>query len=157
MMADSLWPALVSSDTSEAADEGVRNVKAACIGKLLTLAPGRYLPQLQSLFNSTPTNRAIVAASIRYAFIDTSTSYDELIAPILSDFLRLLADEDLIVRRLALSSINAAIQNKPYLLTERLGEVQKLVYDETHVRPELQRSVQMGPWKGESSLLEASE
>lgn len=147
-MADSLWPALISTETSTTGDEGVRNVKAACIGKLLTLAPARYLPQLQSLFTSTPTNRAIVAASIRYAFIDTSSSYDELIAPILTDFLRLLGDEDLVVRRLALSSINAAIQNKPYLLTERMGEVQQLVYAETVVKPELQRSVQMGPWKG---------
>jgi cullin-associated NEDD8-dissociated protein 1 len=28
-------------------DDGVRNVKAACIGKLTTTAPAKFLPQLQ--------------------------------------------------------------------------------------------------------------
>jgi cullin-associated NEDD8-dissociated protein 1 len=28
-------------------DDGIRNVKAACIGKLTMTAPGKYLPQLQ--------------------------------------------------------------------------------------------------------------
>lgn len=69
MMADALWKPLVTEETPKKAsststtsngkapadkqsgsalgDEGVRNVKAACIGKLTTMAPAKFLPQLQ--------------------------------------------------------------------------------------------------------------
>lgn len=71
-MADNLWKPLVTEDAPTTArangrssattnggakadkkgngalgDEGVRNVKAACIGKLTTMAPAKFLPQLQ--------------------------------------------------------------------------------------------------------------
>jgi len=58
--------------------------------------------------------------------------------------------EQQIVRRLSLASLNAAIQNKPHLIIDRLASLQPLLYEETVVRKELQREVQMGPWKGES-------
>jgi len=51
---------------------------------------------IQELLQSSPRNRAIVAASIRYTFIDTSSFYDELIAPIIVDFLSLMHDENLV-------------------------------------------------------------
>ncbi|KAK1926054.1 putative TIP120-family protein TIP120B [Papiliotrema laurentii] len=162
-LADSLWqPLFAEVDTTEAAskkskkpkvggtdigDDGIRNVKAACIGKLTTTAPAKYLPQLQSLLQSSPRNRAIVAAAVRYTFIDTSSAYDELIAPIIIDFLSLMHDENLIVRRLSLASLNAALQNKPHLVIDRLATLQPFLYQETVVKPELQREVQMGPFK----------
>lgn len=79
-------------------DNSVRNVKAACIGKLTTTAPSKFLPQLQELLKSSPENRAIVAAAVRYTFIDTSSGYDELIAPIIVDFLSLMHDENIVSR-----------------------------------------------------------
>ena len=146
MMAEALWKPLVTEDgsrssrtkarssstangksdarsgdgTDELGDEGVRNVKAACIGKLTTMAPAKFLPQLQvcdlacfwrgparsrrlprdvelndqALLKSSPANRAIVAAAVRFTFIDTSSSYDELISPIVVDFLSLMHDEN---------------------------------------------------------------
>lgn len=57
--------------------------------------------------------------------------------------------EQQIVRRLSLASLNAAIQNKPHLIIDRLASLQPLLYEETVVKKELQREVQMGPWKGE--------
>jgi len=45
---------------------------------------------------SSPSNRAIVAAAVRYTFIDTSSAYDDLIAPIIVDFLSLMHDENLV-------------------------------------------------------------
>lgn len=109
----------------------------------------------------------MVAAAVRYTFIDTSSGYDELIAPIIVEFLSLMHDENVvrvtriqcsgvmeadwqIVRRLSLASLNAAIQNKPHLIIDRLTALQPLLYEETVVKKELQREVQMGPWKGES-------
>ncbi|WVQ80275.1 hypothetical protein IAT38_002380 [Cryptococcus sp. DSM 104549] len=155
-LADTLWTPLFADDLSvsttsdkaaETGDDGIRNVKAACIGKLTTTAPGKFLPQLQQLLRSSPSNRAIVAAAVRYTFIDTSSSYDELIAPIIVEFLSLMKDENLIVRRLSLSSLNAAIQNKPHLIVDKLSALQPLLYQETYVKKELQREVVMGPWK----------
>ncbi|WWD22460.1 hypothetical protein CI109_106951 [Kwoniella shandongensis] len=153
LLADAMWKPLFADDQSstnkkgEMGDDGIRNVKAACIGKLTTTAPSKFLPQLQELLRSSPSNRAIVAAAVRYTFIDTSSSYDELIAPIIVDFLSLMRDENLIVRRLSLASLNAAIQNKPHLIVDKLSTLQPLLYQETHVKKELQREVQMGPWK----------
>ena len=60
-LADVLWEPLFAEGTlksnpkangrsvpvSETGDDGVRNVKAACIGKLTTAVPAKYLPQLQ--------------------------------------------------------------------------------------------------------------
>lgn len=40
--------------------------------------------------------RATVVSAIRYTFADTTQSYDELLAPLLVDFLSLMLDEDLV-------------------------------------------------------------
>jgi cullin-associated NEDD8-dissociated protein 1 len=48
------------------------------------------------MLKSTPRNRAIVAAAVRYTFIDTSSTYDELLAPLIGDFLSLIKDENLV-------------------------------------------------------------
>jgi len=40
--------------------------------------------------------RATVVSAIRYTFADTSQSYDELLAPLLVDFLSLMLDSDLV-------------------------------------------------------------
>jgi len=58
-----------------------------------------------------------------------------------------------IVRRLSLASLNAAIQNKPHLIIDRLASLQPLLYSETKVNTALQREVQMGPWKGQLDVL----
>lgn len=52
-----------------------------------------------------------------------------------------------IVRRLSLASLNAAIQHKPHLVIDRLATLQPLLFQETVVKKELQREVQMGPFK----------
>lgn len=112
-----------------------------------------------------------MAAAIRYTFIDTSSTYDELIAPVIVDFLSLMQDQNLVrrhgagaltwtrgrrltpeqvVQRLALTSLNAAIQNKPHLIVDRLDTLQPLLYVQTQIRQDLLREVQKGPFKGES-------
>jgi hypothetical protein len=40
--------------------------------------------------------RATVVSAIRYTFAETSQSYDELLAPLLVDFLSLMLDQDLV-------------------------------------------------------------
>lgn len=145
-----LWGPLfgdVASDAAAVSDDGIRNIKAACIGKLTAVTPARFIPQLQQMLQSTPQQRALVAASIRYTLIDSSSASNEIIAPIVNDCLTLMADEDLVVRRLAVAALNAAAQNKPYLVVDKLGALQPHLYRETEIKPELQREVQMGPFK----------
>lgn len=57
-----------------------------------------------------------------------------------------MVDENLVVRRLALSSLNSAARSKPYLLRDHLTSLLPNLYQETHPNPNLVRTVQMGPW-----------
>ncbi|KAG6856601.1 hypothetical protein H0H87_002693 [Tephrocybe sp. NHM501043] len=144
-VAEMLWVPLF--ENSETSDETTRNVAAACLGKLATTQPSRYLPQLHARLRETnAATRATVVSAIRYTFADNSQSYDELLAPLLVDFLSLMLDDDLTVRRLALSSLNSAARTKPHLIREHLASLLPSLYKETIINPELIRTVQMGPW-----------
>jgi hypothetical protein len=57
-----------------------------------------------------------------------------------------------VVRRLAVSSTNAAGQYKPYLIVNQLSSLMPMIYAETQVKPELIREYQMGPFVGEHSI-----
>lgn len=145
-VADMLWVPLF--ENSENSEETTRNVAAACLGKLATTHPSRYLPQLHArIHDKNASARATVVSAIRYTFADTTQSYDELLAPLLVDFLSLMLDEDLTVRRLALSSLNSAARTKPHLIREHLSSLLPSLYNETILNPELIRTVQMGPWQ----------
>lgn len=144
-VADMLWVPLFQN--SEESEEITRNVAAACLGKLATTAPSRYLPQLhERIRDESPAARATVISAIRYTFAESSPAYDELLSAVIMDFLSLVADQDLTVRRLALSALNSAARTKPHLIREHLPTILPNLYQETIVRPELIRTVQMGPW-----------
>jgi cullin-associated NEDD8-dissociated protein 1 len=51
------------------------------------------------------------------------------------------------VRQLALSVLNAAARTKPHLLRDHLHTLLPVLYRETIIKPELVRTVQMGPWQ----------
>lgn len=47
-LTDTLWqPLFGDKGATASSDDGIRNVKAACIGKLTVATPARFLPQLQ--------------------------------------------------------------------------------------------------------------
>ncbi|KIJ68853.1 hypothetical protein HYDPIDRAFT_82664 [Hydnomerulius pinastri MD-312] len=145
-VADLLWAPLFHNSTSDS-EESTRNVAAACLGKLTTTQPSRYLPQLHArIRDETPAVRATVVSAVRYTFAESSPSYDELLAPLLMDFLSLMKDADLTVRRLALSALNSAARTKPHLVRDHLPTLLPILYAETKVNPDLIRIVQMGPW-----------
>ncbi|KAL0945592.1 hypothetical protein HGRIS_014751 [Hohenbuehelia grisea] len=144
-VAEMLWVPLF--ENSENSEETTRNVAAACVGKLTTTHPSRYLPQLHArILDQNASTRATVVAAVRYTFTDTQQSYDEVLAPLLVDFLSLMADPDLTVRRLALSALNSAARTKPALIREHLPILLPSLYKETIVNSDLIRTVQMGPW-----------
>ncbi|EPQ61385.1 hypothetical protein GLOTRDRAFT_30890 [Gloeophyllum trabeum ATCC 11539] len=144
-VADTLWVPLF--ENSENSEETTRNVAAACLGKLTVTQPSRYLPQLHArIEDENPSTRATVVSAIRYTFSDPSRSYDELLAPVIIDFLSLMHDTDLTVRRLALSALNSAARTKPHLIRDHLDALLPSLYKETVINPDLIRTVQMGPW-----------
>ncbi|KAI6094438.1 armadillo-type protein [Pisolithus croceorrhizus] len=146
-VADHLWTPLFNNSTSDA-EESTRNVAAACLGKLTTMEPGRYLPQLHAhIRDENPAIRATVISAIRYTFADSAPSYDEVLVPLLMDFLSLMKDSDLTVRRLALSALNSAARTKVHLVRDHLHALLQTLYSETVVKPDLIRTVQMGPWQ----------
>jgi len=66
---------------------------------------------------------------------------------VIVQFLSLIKDDDLNVRRLSLSTLNSAAHNKPYLIRDVLGQLIPLLYQETVVKLKLIRLVEMGPFK----------
>lgn len=65
-----------------------------------------YLLYQARIHDKNAATRATVVSAIRYTFADTSQSYDELLAPLLIDFLSLMLDEDLV--RILLSSFRTS-------------------------------------------------
>ncbi|KAF8499003.1 TIP120-domain-containing protein [Russula emetica] len=145
-LAETLWVPLF--ENSESADESSRGVAAACIGKLITTHPARYLPQVHArIRDPNAATRTTVLSAIRYTFADSSPAFDEILAPYIIDFLSLMEDAELTVRQLALSVLNAAARTKPHLLRDHLHTLLPVLYRETVIKPELVRTVQMGPWQ----------
>jgi len=140
-----LWENIIAA--SQAEDN--KTVGAECIGRLAIIDPTAYLPQLQTYLNDpTPTVRGMVISALRYTFSDTNTSYNAYLQPIIISMLSTMLNEsDLENRRLALTTFNSAIHNKPGLVLPHLGELLPLTMKETIIRPELVREVTMGPFK----------
>ncbi|KAG0258254.1 Cullin-associated NEDD8-dissociated protein 1 [Mortierella polycephala] len=144
--ASQIWTLLF--DNCESQEEGTRNVVAECLGKLTLTDPYKFLPELQSRLRSeSPQIRGTVVSAFKYTFTDNTRSYDELLRPLIVEFLSLMKDSDLNVRRLSLSTLDAAAHNKPYLIRDVLGQLLPLLYKETNVVEELIRIVDMGPFK----------
>lgn len=74
---------------------GTGEVLAAATGKIYATKQPPSAHK-QRLISSSARNKAMVAAAVRYTFIDTSSAYDELIAPIIVDFLSLMHDENVV-------------------------------------------------------------
>lgn len=70
---------------------------ADCLGQLTIADPAHHLPLLQAKLTATsaPT-RGIVMAALRFTLTHESASYDELLAPLLPAFFRLIHDSHLV-------------------------------------------------------------
>ena len=53
-------------------------------------------PQQARIRDENAAARALVISAIRYTLADASPSYDELLAPLIIDFLSLMLDQDLV-------------------------------------------------------------
>jgi len=143
--ASEIWTLLF--DNCESQEEGTRNVVAECLGKLTLTDPYKFLPELQTRLRSeSPQIRGTVLSAFKYTFTDNTRSYDELLRPLIVEFLSLMKDKDLNVRRLSLSTLDSAAHNNPYLIRDVLGQLLPLLYQETNVVEELVHIVEMRPF-----------
>ncbi|KAF9700738.1 hypothetical protein EKO04_001859 [Ascochyta lentis] len=143
--ASTLWQNLVAASQLE----DNKAIGAECVGRLTIIDPKTYLPQLQGFLNDRKAAvRGMVISALRYTLADTDEAYDEYLRPIVVPMLvQMLNEEDLDNRRLALTTFNSAMHNKPDLILPALDQLLPLAMKETHVKPELIRVVQMGPFK----------
>ena len=90
----------------------------------------------------------MVIQATRFTFADTDESFDEVLKPMLTTMLiTMLNDTNMENRRLALSTLNSAIRNKPEFVLPDLSQLVPLVLNESKIKSELIREVQMGPFK----------
>uniref|UniRef100_A0A671W6A5 Cullin-associated and neddylation-dissociated 1 n=1 Tax=Sparus aurata TaxID=8175 RepID=A0A671W6A5_SPAAU len=132
----------------ECQEEGTRNVVAECLGKLTLIDPETLLPRLKGYLESGSSYaRSSVVTAVKFTISDQPQPIDPLLKNCIGDFLKTLEDPDLNVRRVALVTFNSAAHNKPSLIRELLDSVLPQLYNETKVRKELIREVEMGPFK----------
>jgi cullin-associated NEDD8-dissociated protein 1 len=90
----------------------------------------------------------MVISALRYTLADTDEAYDEYLRPIVVPMLvQMLSESDLDNRRLALTTFMSALRNKSDIILPALDQLLPLLMNETVVKPELIREVQMGPFK----------
>ncbi|XP_048812922.1 cullin-associated NEDD8-dissociated protein 1-like isoform X1 [Lagopus muta] len=132
----------------ECSEEGTRNVVAECLGKLTLVNPSELLPRLKKQLSSgSPHARSTVVTAVKFTIADHPQPIDALLKGCIGNFLKTLQDSDLNVRRVALAMFNSAAHNKPSLIRDLLNTLLPSLYNETKVRRELIREVEMGPFK----------
>lgn len=86
--------------------------------------------------------------AVRYTLPECDEAFDAVLRNMLIDMLLImLQDKDMEIRRLAMSTLNSAAHNKPDFILPHLGQLMPFVLQESVVKPELVREVQLGPFK----------
>ncbi|XP_055985466.1 cullin-associated NEDD8-dissociated protein 2 [Sorex fumeus] len=144
--AEDVWALLLQR--CEAAEEGARGVVAECLGKLVLSDPPFLLPRLQKqLAAGHPHTRSTVITAVKFLISDQPQPIDPLLKSLIGEFMESLQDPDLNVRRAALAVLNSAVHNKPALIQDLLDRILPHLYQETKIRRDLIREVEMGPFK----------
>jgi cullin-associated NEDD8-dissociated protein 1 len=90
----------------------------------------------------------MVISALRYTLADTDEAYDGYLKPtVIPMLVQMLSEPDLENRRLALTTFNSAMHNKPDIIIPALDQLLPMAMKETVIKPELIREVQMGPFK----------
>ncbi|KAL0977959.1 hypothetical protein UPYG_G00163830 [Umbra pygmaea] len=143
---EDVWTLLFNN--CQCAEEGTRNVVAECLGKLTMVDPAQLLPRLkQQLSSGSPLARSTVVTAVKFTIVDQPVPIDSLLKGCIGDFLKTIQDKDPNVRRVALVMFNSAAHNKPSLIRGLLASVLPSLYQETQIRKDLIREVEMGPFK----------
>lgn len=139
-----IWNLLVRF--TECPEEGSRNVVAECLGKLMLIDHESLLPKLQEYIKSSSAfARSTVVTAVKYTITEQPQPIDNMLKLSIGQYLTLLEDEDLNVRRMTLITLNSAAHNKPLLIRDLMEDILPSLYKETKIK--LKREVEMGPFK----------
>jgi len=132
----------------ESEEEGSRNVVAECLGKLSLVCPDDLLPQLLQRVRAPSAHaRSTVVTAVKFSIIDQPHAVDSILVDRIGEFLELLKDVNIAVRRSSLLTLNYCAHHKPNLIRQVLPHYLPILYTETKIRPELIREVDLGPFK----------
>ncbi|KAL3538471.1 hypothetical protein ACH5RR_001837 [Cinchona calisaya] len=132
----------------ESEEEGVRNVVAECLGKIALIGPQKLVPALKDRTTYPAAfTRATVVIAVKYAIVERPEKIDGILQTEISTFMMLIKDQDRHVRRAAVLALSTAAHNKPNLIKGLLPELLPLLYDQTIIKQELIRTVDLGPFK----------
>ncbi|GAB1314426.1 hypothetical protein MFIFM68171_04636 [Madurella fahalii] len=141
----SIWDEILAATDTE----DNKAVCAECVGRMVIIDPKTYMPKLESLLkNESPVLRAIAVQALRYTLPDENEAFDAVLKNSLVDMLKtVLSDPEMEIRRHAMSTLTSAAHNKPELILGHLNQLMPRVMEETVIKQELVREVQMGPFK----------
>lgn len=129
-------------------EEGVRSMVSECLGRLALIFPVAVLPSLRKQISSS---EALTRGTAVFALKFTITEHAPMaeLGQCLTDFLLLLKDPVITVRRAALTTLNSATHNKPSLIRPLMGSdwLMPTLYNETVYKKELVRTVNLGPFQ----------
>ena len=92
--------------------------------------------------------RGMTIQAIRFTFADSDDTFDGFLRPVLFNILSMMFNDPSIEnRRLALSTLNAAIHHKSDIVLPHLSSLLPLVMKDSKIDPDLIREVQMGPFR----------
>ncbi|KAL9128160.1 MAG: hypothetical protein Q9217_003103 [Psora testacea] len=140
-----IWDSLLAASRAE----DNKTLGAECIGRITIIDPATVLPRLQEyLRDPTPAIRGMTIQAIRFTFADSDEAFDEILRPMLFNMLSMMFNDPTIEnRRLALSTLNAAIHHKADIVFPHLSSLIPLVMKDSKIDPDLIREVQMGPFR----------
>lgn len=130
------------------ADEDNKATGAECIGRIVLIDPSTYLQELyKSADNTDASQRGVVISAFRFTLSSSDAAYNialsRMIIPLLQ---KLLSDPDLANRRLAITTLTAAIQNKPEFILSELDKVLPIILADAHIKEELIKTIRIGPF-----------
>lgn len=141
----------VLKQLSEREEEGVRNLVAACVGRLAITDPVKLVPVVLELtVSSSAHSRWTGATGIKNTMAATTangnTSAVASLFHNITPFAKALEDEDLNVRRAALLALNTAVHHhSSFLATHTKDVLFPVLLKATEVK--LERVVDLGPFK----------
>ncbi|KAH7318176.1 armadillo-type protein [Stachybotrys elegans] len=140
-----IWDNLVRSSTN--AENKV--ICAECVGRLVAINPTKFMPKLQELLRDNSLGiRGMAVQAVRYTLPESDDALDTILKSVLIDMLLvMLQDNDMEIRRLAMTTLNSAARSKPDLILPHLGQLMPFVLDESVLKKELVREVMLGPFK----------
>uniref|UniRef100_A0A0N4Z951 TIP120 domain-containing protein n=1 Tax=Parastrongyloides trichosuri TaxID=131310 RepID=A0A0N4Z951_PARTI len=141
-----IWNVLV--DHAKCGEEGTRNVVAECMGRLAIIIPSKLIPQLTVLSNTDiPEMITTSMTAVRYILSFKHIDMDKYLIPVMEDILNKFQSNDTNVKRHAILTFNAAVNNRSKIVRPFLSTLLSLLYAETDVNESFIEIIEMGPFK----------